>query len=147
MTNGTNHQTGHHAAGEHRGAHGLRDQASHALEVSRDSASSAAQKASDAIETNPLAVLAGGLALGVLVGALLPRSQKESDLLAPLGQRLRDGVTAAFDAARDAGKSEMEEQGLTRDAARDQGKDLLDGLMKVLTAAANAGAKAGKANV
>ncbi|AJP74320.1 hypothetical protein TS85_06485 [Sphingomonas hengshuiensis] len=57
---------------------------------------------------NPLALLAGGVALGVLIGALLPRLAKERELLDPIGRKIADRATAAAQAAKEAGKQEID---------------------------------------
>jgi hypothetical protein len=57
---------------------------------------------------NPLALLAGGVALGVLVGAMLPRVAKERELLDPLGRTLAQRATAAAQAAKQAGREEID---------------------------------------
>lgn len=78
------------------------------------------QRANDRIENNPLALVAGGVALGVVIGALLPRLNKEKELLAPVGKRIAEGASAAAAAARDAGKAEIDALLPQRDVAKDQ---------------------------
>ena len=106
-----------------------------------DRAKDAAHRAGDTIDTNPLAILAGGLAVGALAGALLPRTAKEKELLAPVGRELHARATAAVGAARDAGQTELEDRGLTKDAAKDQVKSLFQGVLKAATTAGSAAAK------
>jgi len=77
------------------------------------------QRASDKIEQNPLALVAGGVALGVVIGALLPRLAKEKELLAPVGKRIAEGASAAATAARDAGKAEIDALLPQREVAKD----------------------------
>lgn len=96
---------------------------------------------SDAIDANPLAMLAGGIALGAVVGALIPRSAKEKELLAPVGRELHARTLAAVDAARSAGKDELSEMGLTKGAAKDQAKTLLQNVAKAAATAGTAAAK------
>lgn len=74
----------------------------------------------EGIDKNPLAIVAGGVALGVVIGALVPRLQKEKELLAPVGKRIAEGATAAAAAAREAGKAEIDAILPQRDAAKEQ---------------------------
>lgn len=110
----------------------------------KDSASDAARRASEGIEANPLAVVAGGLAVGAIAGALLPRSAKEKELLAPLGKRLGETARTAFAAAREAGTQELDGAGLTPGAARDRGKELIGSVGKALSTAGTAAVQAAK---
>ena len=93
------------------------DEPQTATERARAATSDAGRRAAEAVEANPLGILVGGLAVGALAGALIPRSDKEKELLAPVGKRLGKGARAAIAAAKDAGKSELESRGFTADAA------------------------------
>lgn len=107
----------------------------------RHAATDATRQTVSAIEANPLGILVGGLAVGALAGALIPRSDKEKELLAPVGKRLGETARAAAEAAKEAGRTELENRGLTADAGRDQVKSLLGGLGKAISTAGAAGAK------
>ena len=109
--------------------------------AARDNARDAAQRTSQSIESNPLSVLVGGVALGVLAGAFLPKTKRETDLLRPVGKRITDTATAAARAARDAGKSELDSLGL-KSAAKDQARSILDGVFKAVSSAGGAAAQA-----
>jgi hypothetical protein len=78
------------------------------------------KQAASQIEKNPLAVVAGGVALGVVLGALIPRPAKEKELLAPVGKRIAEGASAAAAAAKEAGKAEIDAILPAGDAAREQ---------------------------
>lgn len=118
--------------------------ATQALETARDAAGKAAQQTAATIEGNPVGVLVGGLALGALVAAVLPRSAREKELLAPLGRRAAGAVTAAIAAAKDAGKQELEQVGLTRASAQDRVQSLVEGVTKAAQSAGTAAVSAGK---
>lgn len=93
------------------------------------------QKADDG--ANPIALVAGGVALGVVVGMLLPRLDKERELLDPVGQKLAGRATAAFDAAKETGKAEIEALLPDRNTAKDKIGALFG---NVIDAAKSAGA-------
>ncbi|MBW6526634.1 hypothetical protein KZ813_07270 [Sphingomonas sp. RHCKR7] len=146
----TDHQHHDHADGHGRlrdGVDQARDKASHAYESARERASEAAHATAETLEANPLGLVVGGLALGALVAAVIPRGQRERELLAPVGKKVSAAATAAFAAAKEAGRGEIEQLGLTPDAARGQAKSLFQGVVKAATSAGAAAAKAGKDQV
>jgi len=61
--------------------HDAGDKAAEALDASRETA----KRTVHSLESNPLGNLVGGLAVGALAGELIPRSAREKQLLAPLG--------------------------------------------------------------
>ena len=97
-----------------------------AYDTAREKASAATAKAGDGIDEAPLIALAGGLAVGVLLAALLPRTAQEDKLLGPIGERITGGARTAVDAAKQAGRDKMAELNLTRDA----GSSALDQIIK-----------------
>lgn len=121
-----------------------RDRAQHAFEQSRDAAREAARQAASSLEANPIGVLVGGLAVGAIAATLIPRSDKERELLAPVGKRLAATATAAVAAAKESGKAELEARGLTRDGARDQVRQLFEGVAKAASSAGSAAVDAAR---
>lgn len=95
--------------------------------------------AAEGIGSNPVALLAGGVALGVVIGMLLPRSSKERELLDPVGRQLADRVTTTASAVREAGKQEIESLIPGRDATKERVTALFG---NILDAAKGAGQKA-----
>ncbi|MBA3730330.1 MAG: DUF883 family protein [Sphingomonas sp.] len=87
-----------------------------AYDAARDKAALAKERTSDGIDEAPLIALAGGLAVGVLLAALLPRTAKENELLGPIGERITGSAKHAVEAAKEAGRDKMSELNLTRDA-------------------------------
>src|SRR5688572_20912580 len=75
----------------------------------------AGRKASQGIDSNPVAAVVGGLAIGAIVAALLPRTSREEELLGPVGRKISDGARDAARAAKEAGRGQLDELGLSRD--------------------------------
>ena len=80
-----------------------------------DAYDSARRKATGGIDEAPLLALAGGLAAGAVLAALLPASRKERELLGPVADRIKDKAGDAVSAAKEAGQARLDELGLTRD--------------------------------
>jgi ElaB/YqjD/DUF883 family membrane-anchored ribosome-binding protein len=118
-----------------------KDSASKALATASDTAKETARKTAEGIEANPLSVLVGGVALGVLAGALIPRSEREARLLKPVGQRITDAARGATGAAKEAGLAELDGLGLSPTAAKDTVGKLIEGLLKAVSNAGSAAAK------
>lgn len=104
-------------------------------------ADDAAHRAAAAVESNPLGILFGGLAIGAIAGTLIPRSAKEKELLAPVGRTLAERTRSAVKAAREAGYGELDQRGLTKDAARDQVKSLFQNIVQAAQSAGSAAAR------
>lgn len=115
-----------------------------AYTAARERASDAAHTTANGIDANPLVALLGGLAIGAIAGALVPRSDRERDLLAPVGGRIADAARAAFEAARNAGTDALAEAGISEDNLRTQSARLFEELTKALGQAASAAANAAR---
>ena len=81
---------------------GLRDRASARFEGVRGSTA-------EQIDASPLVALAGGIALGALIAAVLPQTERESALLEPVGAKVTDAGKQAVDKVREAGKAKVDE--------------------------------------
>jgi hypothetical protein len=103
-----------------------------------DAYATARRSAADGIEANPVAVLLGGLAVGAVIGALLPRTDRESKVLGAVGDKLHGAAHEATQAARAAGRDKLAELGISQDKARDVMKTLLDGLIAAAGTASSA---------
>lgn len=115
-----------------------RDRAGDAYEAAREKASAAKAASASGIESNPLAIVAGGLALGAVLGALLPRTTREVELLGPVGAKAADSAQRAFTAARDAGQDKLDELGINKDAARAKVDQLVDTASQAASSAGTA---------
>jgi hypothetical protein len=95
-------------------------------------------KAVDGVDSFPVVALAGGLAVGVLIGALLPRTRQEEELLGTLGGAINDRAKDAVFAARDAGQAKLVELGISQAAAGKQVGKLIESIAQVAESAGNA---------
>jgi hypothetical protein len=88
---------------------------------------SARRKAGDGIGEAPLLALAGGLAAGAVLAALIPASRKERELLGPVAGRIKDRAGSAANAAKEAGQARLDELGLSRDKGAETLRNILEG--------------------
>lgn len=117
---------------------GALEGAEHAVDATKRGARTAARKTAGTVDTAPIAVLIGGLAVGALAGGLLPRSQREIATLGPVGRRVNTTAKAAARAAKTAGQDQLSAVGINRDAAKSQLTAVLEGVLKAVTEAGNA---------
>jgi len=117
---------------------GARRRAIEAYEGARDSVTGAGRKAVDTLGEAPLLALAGGLAAGAVIAALLPRTRTETRLVRPTARRVKDTAQAAFDAARETGTEKLNEIGLNRE----KGEETIRSLFQGVTDAAKASGQA-----
>ena len=108
-------------------------------EAARAASRKAAEKAAGGVDAFPVAALVGGLALGAVVGALLPRTRQEEELLGSIGGSITDKAKGAASAAREAGQATLDELGISSGAAGKQVGKLIESIAKV---AENAGSAA-----
>lgn len=97
-------------------------------DAARERASEVKAKTGDQIEQAPLIALAGGLAAGALLAALLPRTRAEDKLLGPTGERITGGARSAIDAAKEAGRDKFNELNLTRDSGASALQTIIKGV-------------------
>jgi hypothetical protein len=123
-----------------------RQRAIEAYDNARGSVAGAGQRASDAVELAPLIALAGGLAAGALIAALLPRTEAETRVVRPTARRVRRSATAAVRAAKDTGTERLGELGLTRQKGEETIRSLLEGVTDAARASGQAALDAAKSN-
>lgn len=120
-TSSTNSGTGSESGGEGSGGRlsaataaageayrSARERTSAAYIAARERAGNVGQATAERIDATPMAAVIGGLAVGAIAGALLPRTERERDLLEPVGRKLSDSARGAVQAARDAGQGQLD---------------------------------------
>ena len=123
-----------------------RERTSAAYATAREKAGSAyetaGRKTSQSIESNPVAAVVGGLAIGAIVAALLPRTSREDELLGTVGRKITDSAREAANAAKEAGKGQLDELGLNRDGLQSKLNAFTDRAVGAVRSSAGAAADA-----
>ena len=86
-----------------------RQRTSSAYEAARGRAAEVTRTASDQIAVYPVGAVIGGLAIGALLGFLLPSTRREEELLGDTGRRITGAAREAAQRGIDAGKEQLEE--------------------------------------
>lgn len=110
------------------------------VEESKKLAQKAGTVSAEGLDKNPLAIVAGGLAIGAIVGMLLPKTEREVKVLGKAGKKINETAKRAASAAKDAGKAKVSEVGLDSDALRAQFRDLVGKASEAVKAAGKAAA-------
>ncbi|MGL5837099.1 MAG: hypothetical protein ACRCY3_01205, partial [Sphingorhabdus sp.] len=76
--------------------------AARSVEGSKKLAQKAGKASAESVDKNPLAIVAGGLALGAIIGMLLPKTEQEKKVLGKAGKKINDTAKRAANAAKDA---------------------------------------------
>lgn len=103
-------------------------------------------RTADTLSQAPLLALAGGLAAGALIAALLPRTDAEARLVRPTAKRVKDSARAAVDAARSTSRQRFQDLGFTREQGEKQLNNFLEGLKDTAKASADAALDAVRKN-
>lgn len=122
----------------------IRQRAIEAYDGARDSVAGAGRRATEGIDEAPLIALAGGLAAGALLAALLPRTKTEAELVRPAADRLTDTAKAAAAAAKEAGQSRLSELGLTPEKGREALRSIFEGASDAAKTSAQAALSAAR---
>jgi hypothetical protein len=99
---------------------------------------SARDRVSDTLSEAPLIALAGGIAAGALIAALLPRTNTETKLVRPTARRVKQTARAAYKAAKDTGTDKLNELGLNREKGEETIRSLLQGVTDAAKASGQA---------
>jgi hypothetical protein len=104
----------------------------------------AGRKTIQGIESNPVAAVVGGLAIGAIVAALLPRTSREDEMLGSVGRKINDTAREAANAAKEAGRGQLDELGLSRDGLRSKLDEFTDRAVGAVKSSAGAAAGAAR---
>lgn len=110
-----------------------RERSAAVYETARTQASEAGHRAVTTLDENPVAALVGGLALGALVGVLLPRSRRESELLSGVGEQINQTSRRVADAARDSARETLDGIGLNSQNVLDKVNSVFDTATKAFS--------------
>lgn len=145
---GADNEDGGRTAAARQAFESARDRTTAAYTAARERAGSAyetaGRKTSQGIDSNPVAAVVGGLALGAIVAALLPRTSREEELLGGVGRKINDGAREAAKAAREAGRGQLDELGLSRDGLKSKIDDFTGRAVGAVKSSAGAAAGAAR---
>jgi ElaB/YqjD/DUF883 family membrane-anchored ribosome-binding protein len=86
-----------------------RERTATAYEAARGRAAEVTRTATDQIGVYPVGAVLGGLAIGALLGFLVPTTRREEELLGDTGRRLTGAAKEAAQRGLDAGKEQVEQ--------------------------------------
>ncbi|MDZ7587663.1 MAG: hypothetical protein U5J78_00235 [Parasphingorhabdus sp.] len=110
-----------------KAAESAREKLADSVASARIGAGDLREKSANQIAQRPLTFVAGGIALGLLIGALLPRSRTEAKYVTKARGRLVEGARGMIETAQETGKNQ-----LSRLGDSDTGKKLRDDLVETL---------------
>jgi ElaB/YqjD/DUF883 family membrane-anchored ribosome-binding protein len=111
-----------------------------AAENTKASAKTAAKKTAERVDSNPLGAIVGGLAIGAIVAAMLPRTKRENELVGGVGKKVRSTARTAASNAQATAKEQLDAMGVNADAAKDQLRNLASKIGEAVTSAGSAAA-------
>ena len=86
-----------------------RERTASAYEAARTRASDATRKANEQLSIYPISAVVGGFVLGALVGAMLPRSERETKLMGKAGRKVAGAAKDAAQRGIDAGREQLDQ--------------------------------------
>lgn len=107
----------------------------------REQAAVAGRRTANTVQDNPLAALIGGLGVGMLIGALLPRTRRETELLGPYGSQITSRAREAAEAAKAVGQDKLDDLGFVKENARETAQKVIE---EAKSAASEAGSAAAR---
>ena len=138
----------HYTKARKKAAKALAEGRSKAVETLDTGAKRARRRAEDAkqrtargVDANPLAAVAGGLAIGALLASLLPRTAREDKYIGPVSRTVKSTAKGAAKVAGTVAKAEMIALGVNSGTARQQVRDLAGKIGKAATSARTAAVK------
>ena len=124
----------------------VRESSAKAVDKTKAHVRTSASKTGQSLDNNPITALIGGLAIGAIAAALLPKTKRESELLGKASHKVRSTASAATKAARDAGKEQLDALGLNSGAARDQLRGVIEKIGQAASTASKAATDAVRKN-
>jgi F0F1-type ATP synthase membrane subunit b/b' len=101
-----------------------RERTASAYEAARSRAGDVTRQAQDQLAIYPVAAVIGGFAVGALLAAVLPRTERERTMLGETGRKITGAAREAAQRGIDAGKEQLEQ--IRNKAARQVGDAVAD---------------------
>jgi ElaB/YqjD/DUF883 family membrane-anchored ribosome-binding protein len=117
-----------------------RDSANQARKTAEENARKAARTTVESVDRNPLAAVAGGIAIGAIIAALLPRTAREDKVAGEFGRKVRSTAKKAASNARETAKEQLDALGVNADSAKGSLRTLAEKISEAATSAGSAAA-------
>ena len=86
-----------------------RERTASAYESARTRASDATRKANEQLSVYPISAVLGGFLVGALVGALIPRTERETKLMGKAGRKVAGAAKDAAQRGIDASREQLDQ--------------------------------------
>ena len=86
-----------------------RERTASAYEAARTRASDATRRANEQLSVYPISAVVGGFLLGALVGAMIPRTERETKLMGKTGRKVAGAARDAAQRGLDAGREQLDQ--------------------------------------
>lgn len=86
-----------------------RERTASAYEAARSRASDATRKANEQLSVYPLSAVVGGFLFGALVGALIPRTERETKLVGKTGRKVAGAAKDAAQRGLEVGREQLDQ--------------------------------------
>ena len=86
-----------------------RERTASAYEAARTRASDATRRANEQLSVYPVSAVVGGFLLGALVGAMIPRTERETKLMGKTGRKVAGAARDAAQRGLDVGREQLDQ--------------------------------------
>ena len=106
--------------------------------AAKTAAHEAVEKSRSTIARNPFLTVAGAIAIGAVIGVLIPKTRTENKYMRGTGHNINLKTREIYENIRKSGEAHLENLGLNKDELTDQAKNFLGKLLATAKSTADA---------